>query len=529
MTENLDQSIIHDNALPVGTRLKHYVIEKLLGHGAFSLVYLARDESLARQVAIKEYLPEQLATRTQGNTVTVSPNTENNQSMFTQWRNNFRQEAQQIAQLYHPAIVQVIEVFEDNNTAYMVMPYYAGESLKCFQERTHECWNEAKLNTFLEPLLNALELLHQQNILHRDIAPDNIFVKDNGQPILIDFGAARHIESKYTQSIQYKHGYSPIEHYSPIGKSQAGPWTDIYSLAAVVYELATGKKVHPATDRANDDQMPSLKACHPIGLSANFISSIDYALAIKGKDRPQSISAWRDCMKMGKQATLNTKLTPVSFNFKNYQGLLVILGSVLLTGVLAYRLFTGLSVPQLEQLDPIPVTLTVQAVAQVIQVDPAPTPLESIQLPDLDPVPTSLKPIQLAQAQVVAPATTPLEPIQLAENTHGVGGGLPERMNSPEQQRAEKKRRETIKQAKAQLTGDDETQWKAAVTRLESLELLDGEAMFLLGASYTFPNGISGIKHDEKLACQWFKKAADAGNKQGKHYAELPPCTNYKS
>jgi TPR repeat protein len=105
-------------------------------------------------------------------------------------------------------------------------------------------------------------------------------------------------------------------------------------------------------------------------------------------------------------------------------------------------------------------------------------------------------------------------------------------MNSPEQQRAEKTRLESIKQAKAQLKGDDETLWQAAVTRLESLEPLDGEAMFLLGASYTFPNGISGIsgiKHDEKLACQWFKKAADADNKRGKHYAELPPCTNYKS
>jgi serine/threonine protein kinase len=261
MTEDLDQSAIHHYALPIGTRIKQYVIEKLLGHGAFGLVYLARDESLECQVAIKEYLPEQLATRThQGNT--VSPNTGNTQSMFTEWRNNFIREAQQIAQLDHTAIVRVMQVFEANNTAYMVMPYYTGESLKRFQNRTHKRWNEAELNTFLEPLLNALELLHQKNILHRDIAPDNIFLKDNGQPILIDFGAARHIESKYTQSqnLLFKHGYSPLEHYSVTGKSQAGPWTDIYSLAAVVYELATGKKVHPATDRPNA-QPESVSPC----------------------------------------------------------------------------------------------------------------------------------------------------------------------------------------------------------------------------------------------------------------------------
>ena len=514
MTENLD------NALPVGTHLKHYVIEKLLGQGGFSLVYLARDESLARPVAIKEYLPEQLAKRTKDNT--VSPYTQS-QPTFNEWRTNFIKEARRIAQpqLSHPAIVTVLEVFEDNNTAYMVMPYYAGETLKHFQERTHKCWNEAELKTFLEPLLNALELLHQQNILHRDIAPDNIFLKDNCQPMLIDFGAARQIKNKHTQSqnLLHKHGYSPIEHYSVRGKSQAGSWTDIYSLAAVVYELATGKKVHPVLDRVNDDQMPSLKACHPVGLSANFITSIDFALAIKGKDRPQSISAWRDCMKMGKQATSNTKLTPVRFNFKNYQRPLIILGIGLLIGVLAYRLFPDYQTWQKER-DRL-------AAIELAQAEAEKKRLEAIQLEERKKIQeeennTRLAAMQLAQAET---EKTRLAAIQLAQAETEAEAAQQTKAEAA----AEKTRREVIKQAKTRLNGKDETLWQAAVIYLESHEPLDGEAMFLLGASYTFPNGINGIKHDEKLACQWFKKAADAGNKQGKHYAELPPCTNYKS
>ena len=341
MTQTPEQTTINQYALPIGTRLKHYVIEKLLGQGGFGLVYLARDESLACQVAIKEYLPEQLASRTQGNT--VSPNTENTQAIFAQYRNNFIREAQQIAQLDHPAIVRVMQVFEANNTAYMVMPYYTGEPLKRFQKRTNKRWNEAELKALLEPLLNALELLHQKNILHRDIAPDNIFLKDNGQPILIDFGAARQIESEYTisQNLLYKHGYSPIEHYSLSGKTQAGAWTDIYSLAAVVYELATGKKVPPAPDRVSHDQMLSLKSCHPVGLSPNFIASIDFALAIKGKERPRSISEWRDCMNTGKLSSSNTETAPTRVNVKNIQRPLIILVSGMLIIGLAYGAFAG--------------------------------------------------------------------------------------------------------------------------------------------------------------------------------------------
>ena len=480
MTENQNQTTFNQYALPVGTRLKHYVIEKLLGQGGFGLVYLARDESLACQVAIKEYLPEQLASRTQGNT--VSPNSENTQASFTLYRNNFIREAQQIAQLDHPAIVRVMQVFEANNTAYMVMPYYTGEPLKRFQKRTNKRWNEAELNALLEPLLNALELLHRQNILHRDIAPDNIFLKDNGLPILIDFGAAKHIESEQTQRLNllYKHGYSPIEHYSLSGKSQAGSWTDIYSLAAVVYELATGKKVHPAPDRANDDQMHSLKDCHPVGLSANFIASIDIALAIKGKDRPRSISEWRECMKTGKLPNSNTETTPTRFNFK-------ILGSGLLIVGLAYSVFIGYSAWQ-------------QHIKTAVEQPAAKTTVEKTQ----------------------TTAELTIEADKKRSDTEQEQARLAEQTAQQSKANVEETRLKALQQAKAQLKGEDKTLWRAAIAHLDNLEPLDGEAMFLLGASYA--KGEGGIKQDVELACQWFNKAADAGDQNGKQYADSKLC-----
>jgi serine/threonine protein kinase len=273
--------------------------------------------------------------------------------------------------------------------------------LKRFQKRTNKRWNEAELNDLLEPLLNALELLHGQNILHRDIAPDNIFLKDNGQSMLIDFGAARQIESEQTlsQNLLYKHGYSPIEHYSLSGKSQGGAWSDIYSLAAVVYELVTGQKVHPAPDRVNDNQMPSLKNCRPVGLSANFITSIDFALAIKGKDRPRSISEWRDCMKTGK--------LPTSSTGKNVQRPLIILGIassitpwakygsiagglVIISGLIVWGAIELKNPPDANQ-------------ASISQTVPPTSVVTLPPLPVVTPAPVSTQP--QAQAIVVAPVS----------------------------------------------------------------------------------------------------------------------------
>ena len=329
-----DTTTVLLTALPTGTQIHQYTIEKLLGRGGFGIVYRAKDESLDCHVAIKEYLPEQLATRTQDNS--VSPHSAGiTQTMFVEWKNNFIKEARQIAQLDHPSIVRVMQIFEANNTAYMVMPYYTGESLKKFQKRTNKQWTEAEIKTLLDPLLNALEVLHERNILHHDIAPDNIFIKDNGQPLLLDFGAARHIATDQTlsQNLLYKHGYSPIEQYSIEGKSQAGAWSDIYSLSAVIYELITGEKVSPAPSRAAGESMPTLKSRHLIGFSENFINSIDLALSVNLKKRPQTVKEWREYMTTGK---LSTPIKTVETKPVNYKNLIIIFAVFITLSTLSY-------------------------------------------------------------------------------------------------------------------------------------------------------------------------------------------------
>ena len=303
----------HYLALPAGTTIGHFSILRLLGQGGFSLVYLAWDDALKREVAIKEYLPSQLATRTQNQTV-VPQGTKHRQA-FEEGLNRFVEEAQLLAKLNHPAIVRLLEIIETAGTAYIVMPYYHGQTLKEYQAQTGKRWTQAELLTLLEPLLDALSLLHNQNVLHRDIAPDNIFLLDNGYPVLIDFGAARRVVGEMTESLtlMVKPGYSPIEQYSKMGKLATGPWSDVYSLAAVIYELCCGESVYDATDRVPNDQMPTLKQRKPGGFNMKFISAVDSALSVNAQNRPQSISQWA-------QSLLTQSVTPKQVKPKSLFG-----------------------------------------------------------------------------------------------------------------------------------------------------------------------------------------------------------------
>lgn len=292
MTSSGPQTEAHYLALPAGEQIGPYNILRMLGQGGFSLVYLARDEKLQREVALKEYLPSQLATRAQNQTV-VPQGTKQRQA-FEEGLRRFVQEAQLLAQLNHPAIVRVLDLIETRGTAYIAMPYYHGQTLKDYQAATGKRWNQQELITFLNPLLDALALLHQNNILHRDISPDNIFLLENNYPVLIDFGAARRVVGEMTESLtlMVKSGYSPIEQYSRMGNMPAGPWSDVYSLGAVIYELVCGKTVYAATDRVSNDQLPDLKQRKLKGFNKNFIDAIDWALAVNPNDRPQVVGEW---------------------------------------------------------------------------------------------------------------------------------------------------------------------------------------------------------------------------------------------
>ncbi|MEJ7808176.1 MAG: serine/threonine-protein kinase, partial [Telluria sp.] len=241
------------NALAVGTRLGEFEITGLLGEGGFGIVYLAYDSSLERHVALKEYMPSAFASRTV--TAEVRVKSERHVDTFQAGLRSFVNEARMLAQFDHPSLIKVYRFWEANGTAYMIMPYYQGITLKqALRERT-EPVDEVWLKSLLAPLLDTLTLIHDQHCFHRDIAPDNIMMIDECQPVLLDFGAARRAISGMDQAftVILKQGYAPIEQYAETPGMEQGPWTDLFALASVVHLAIDGKPPPPAVGRAISD------------------------------------------------------------------------------------------------------------------------------------------------------------------------------------------------------------------------------------------------------------------------------------
>lgn len=281
----------HPLYLQPRTLLKNqYIIGLPLGQGGFGVTYLGLDQWLQKKVAIKEYLPVALATRNilNSNIVPLKPQEEN----FRQGIQFFINEARNLAKFDHPHIVRIINFFEENQTGYMVMDYLAGTHLAAMlSQGNNRLPIEAALNIVL-PILDALAQVHAQHIYHRDISLQNILILPTGEPILIDFGAARHIVGEYTRSLDLvlKHGYSPLEQYS--GKGKIGPWTDIYACGALLYLLITGQLPPAATDRFGGERLIAPIELG-IAISPSINEAIMLALAIRIEDRFQTVQDFK--------------------------------------------------------------------------------------------------------------------------------------------------------------------------------------------------------------------------------------------
>ena len=291
------------NALPVGTRFGELEILRTLGVGGFGIVYLARDHALERDVAIKEYMPGQLAQRGEGSMVSVRSGPLH--ETFEIGRRSFVNEARLLARFDHRSLIKVHQFWEANGTAYMAMPYLQGQTLKQARQAMTETPSEAWMLWLLLPLLDGLRVLHEASVFHRDIAPDNILLPGNGDDaILLDFGAARRAIGDNTQALTaiLKPSYAPIEQYAESTGLRQGPWTDIYALGAVLHTLVLGRAPPPATMRTVVDDYQPLQLMTLPGLSPAFRAAIDWALRVRPADRPQSIADLR--------AALLGKLTP---------------------------------------------------------------------------------------------------------------------------------------------------------------------------------------------------------------------------
>ena len=281
------------NALPEGTKIDEFEVVDLIGIGGFGIVYLAHDHSLGRLVALKEYMPASLAARVEGLTVAVK--SARLAQTFAIGLRSFVNEARLLAQFDHPALVKVFRFWEGNGTAYMVMPFYEGVTLKQALQRMPGPPDEAWLRGVIDPLLDALEVLHRANCFHRDIAPDNILLLTDGRPLLLDFGAARRVISDRTQALTVilKPGYAPLEQYAEVPHVKQGAWTDIYALAAVVYNAITGRPPMPSVGRSINDTLVPLTKAAAGRYRQSFLSALDRALAVKPEDRPQTIAEFR--------------------------------------------------------------------------------------------------------------------------------------------------------------------------------------------------------------------------------------------
>lgn len=283
--------------LESGYNLLWYRIGRVLGRGAFGITYLAEDVNLERPVAIKEYFPSQYCVRDKHGA--VSPLSDEAATDYNWGMERFLAEARTLAQFEHPNIVRVMNVFEENGTAFMVMHYEVGTSLSQLLKRRRTL-GERDLVQLTVPLLDGLEKIHAEGFIHRDIKPANIYLRTGGSPVLLDFGSARQSMQEQTLTLTslVSPGFAPIEQYTSKGERQ-GPWTDIYGFGATLYRAITGVVPLPAVDRSaaisngNPDQLAAARTLISEPYSEHLLEAIDHALAFRIQDRPQSIAEWR--------------------------------------------------------------------------------------------------------------------------------------------------------------------------------------------------------------------------------------------
>ncbi|MBF0344839.1 MAG: serine/threonine protein kinase [Nitrospirae bacterium] len=280
----------HPLLLKPRTILKdQYLLGRVLGQGGFGITYIGMDVNLDKKVAIKEFLPTNLASREMSNS-TVVPFKGNPEENFREGLRLFIDEARKVAKFANNInIVHVINFFEANNTGYIVMDYIEGDTLSnLMKKRGGRLPVDESLKLIL-PVLLALKEVHALALYHRDISPQNIYITKSGTPILIDFGAARYVSAEQSRSLDVvlKAGYAPMEQYQARGK--IGPWTDIYACGATLYLMITGVLPPPAPDRFYVDELKQPSEIQGLKISPELSNAILQSLAVRIEDRFKEI------------------------------------------------------------------------------------------------------------------------------------------------------------------------------------------------------------------------------------------------
>ncbi len=277
-----------NQALPEGAQLLNYRIAKQLSGGGFSIVYLAYDE-IGTPVAIKEYLPSALALRNVGEVVQAT--SVDNLNTFRYGMKCFFEEGRALAKIAHPNVVRVTNFFRANETVYMVMQYERGKTLQDHIQQNKGAVRESFIRRVFAQMLNGLREVHTHKILHLDIKPANIYLRLDGSPVLLDFGAARQTlsDEKNKLSPMYTPGFAAPEQYK--NRERLGPWTDIYSVGASMFSCMAGFAPQAADARMEDDKMTSATKLWPGQYSEQLLQLIDQCLELDYMKRPQSVFA----------------------------------------------------------------------------------------------------------------------------------------------------------------------------------------------------------------------------------------------
>jgi serine/threonine protein kinase len=275
-----------NQALPIGHQLQDYTITQVLSTGGFSFVYLAEDLD-DQIVAIKEYMPTSLALRVEG--AMVTPNSEDDSATFKHGLKCFFEEGLALAKIDHKNIVRVTNFFRENNTVYMVMQYEHGKSLQDYILAQTEPVKEKFIRRIFSELLNGLREVHAQKLLHLDIKPANIYIRQDGSPVLLDFGSARQAlsESESKLSPSYTPGFAPPEQY--FERQKLGPWSDIYSVGASMYSCLARSAPMAANQRVKKDMLSPAKKIGENTYSEELLTLIDNCLKLDYLERPQSV------------------------------------------------------------------------------------------------------------------------------------------------------------------------------------------------------------------------------------------------
>ncbi len=292
--------------LPGGFVLRDYKIIQTIGRGGFGITYLAEEEITERLVVIKENYPAEYCFRNMSSYI-VSPSGHNRKESYDWALTRFLDEAKVLARLNHPNIVPIRTAFKALGTAYYVMPHVEGTELHKAAPAP-DTITAKWLQPVLEKLLSALDYLHAQGLIHRDIKPTNILVTKSGEPILIDFGTARAQESTHTHTKIGTPGFMPFEQFSTKGKR--GPWTDLYALGATCYRLITGQVPPDAIERMMDDEYLPLAGMAELStrFPQSLLSSIDKALNMPARERWQNAQEWLTALHVQEPAA--QELTP---------------------------------------------------------------------------------------------------------------------------------------------------------------------------------------------------------------------------